>query len=311
MGAATIKYVAEYHASGKIRKIGDIVLSTCLFNLIFLPPLVLGHVFADEILAVFKIAPQDLADARLILDGVLLNFAASQVSGVFRNTLIGLQRMHVSNLCDIAYLVAYAASTVIVLGAGAGLTTVIVVLFYLRCGMGAVQVFCLLRELPHLRRHPGRVDTALLREFFRYGLKLQVNSLAGFLNFQLDKLLIGHFLRMEFVAFYEMGSKLAMAVRYVPSMMLAPLIPAAAELSVRSHSGSAGGTPPSRHEVSGSGLGPADGVFGRDGSGGHADVAGETEHPAGRSWRCRYFRSAISSTSSPARRTPSAVGSGS
>ncbi len=237
MGAATIKYVAEYHASGKIRKIGDIVLSTCLFNLIFLPPLVLGHVFADEILAVFKIAPQDLADARLILDGVLLNFAASQVSGVFRNTLIGLQRMHVSNLCDIAYLVAYAAATVIVLGVGAGLATVIVVLFYLRCGMGVVQVLCLLRVLPHLRRHPGRVDPALLREFFRYGLKLQVNSLAGFLNFQLDKLLIGHFLRMEFVAFYEMGSKLAMAVRYVPSMMLAPLIPAAAELSVRSDAG--------------------------------------------------------------------------
>ena len=88
-----------------------------------------------------------------------------------------------------------------------------------------------------MRRHPGRVDPALLREFFRYGLKLQVNSLAGFLNFQLDKLLIGHFLRMEFVAFYEMGSKLAMAVRYVPSMMLAPLIPAAAELSVRSDAG--------------------------------------------------------------------------
>ncbi|MCK7511385.1 MAG: hypothetical protein MZV70_49915 [Desulfobacterales bacterium] len=42
--------------------------------------------------------------------------------------------MHVSNLCEIAYLVAYAASTVIVLGAGAGLTGLIVVLFALRCG---------------------------------------------------------------------------------------------------------------------------------------------------------------------------------
>lgn len=232
MGAATIKYVAEYHASGNLRKIGDVVLSTCLFNLIFLPPLLLCHVFSDEILAVFKIAPKDFVDVRLIFDGVLLNFAASQVSGVFRNTLIGLQRMHVSNFCDITSLAAYAASTVIVLGSGAGLTAMVVVLFYIRCGIIAMQVLCLLQAVPILKHYPGRIDMALLREFFRYGLKLQMSSLAGFLNFQMDKLLIGHFLRMEFVAFYEMGSKLALVVRYIPSMMLSPLIPAAAELSV-------------------------------------------------------------------------------
>jgi O-antigen/teichoic acid export membrane protein len=132
VGAATIKYVAEYQAFGNSRKIGNVVLSTCLFNLVFLPPLVLAHVFAAEILSIFQIAPKDFGDARLIFDWVLLNFAAAQISGVFRNTLIGLQRMHVSNLCEIAYLLAYTASTVIVLGAGAGLTGLIVVLFALR-----------------------------------------------------------------------------------------------------------------------------------------------------------------------------------
>ena len=237
MGAATIKYVAEYHASGNLRKIGDVILSTCLFNLIFLPPLLLCHVFSDEILSVFKIAPKDFGDVRLIFDGVLLNFAASQVSGVFRNTLIGLQRMHVSNFCDITSLAAYAASTVVVLGSGAGLTAMVVVLFYIRCGIIALQVLCLFQAVPMLKQHPGRIDMRLLREFFRYGLKLQMSSLAGFLNFQMDKLLIGHFLRMELVAFYEMGSKLALVVRYIPSMMLSPLIPAAAELSVRRDTG--------------------------------------------------------------------------
>ncbi|MCK7511384.1 MAG: hypothetical protein MZV70_49910 [Desulfobacterales bacterium] len=32
VGAATIKYVAEYQAFGNSRKIGNVVLSTCLFN---------------------------------------------------------------------------------------------------------------------------------------------------------------------------------------------------------------------------------------------------------------------------------------
>jgi O-antigen/teichoic acid export membrane protein len=233
VGAATIKYVAEYQASGNYGKIANVVLSTCLFNLIFLPPLLLGYVFADEILSVFQIAPKDVADARIIFDWVLLNFAAVQMGGVFRNTLIGLQRMHISNLCEIAYLLAYAVSAVVVLGAGVGLTVLVAVLFVLRCGLMALQAGCLLYALPHLTPRSMRVDTAMLREFFCYGLKLHTTSLAGLVNFQLDKLLIGHFLRMEFVAFYELGSKLATTVRLVPSFVMGPLVPAASELAVR------------------------------------------------------------------------------
>jgi O-antigen/teichoic acid export membrane protein len=130
------------------------------------------------------------------------------------------------------YLLAYAAATWIVLGSGAGLKGMIVVLFYLRCGMVAAQVLCVLRVIPQLKQGFGRFDAPLLKEFFRYGLTLQINSLAGLLNFQLDKLLIGHFLKMEFVAFYEVGSKLAMVIRLFPSMLLSPLIPASAELAV-------------------------------------------------------------------------------
>jgi O-antigen/teichoic acid export membrane protein len=233
VGAATIKYVAEYHASQNIPKIGHVVLNTCVFNLIFFPPLALSRIFADEILALFKIAPQNLAEAKFIFDWVLLNFALGQFSSVFRNTLIGLQRMHVSNFCEIVYLLAYAAATWIVLGRGAGLKGMIVVLFYLRLGMVAAQVLCVLRALPQLKQGLGRFDIPMLKDFFRYGLKLQPNALAGFLNFQLDKLLIGHFLKMEFVTFYEVGSKLAMVIRLFPSMMLSPLIPASAELSVQ------------------------------------------------------------------------------
>jgi O-antigen/teichoic acid export membrane protein len=232
VGAATIKYVAEYHASQNIRKIGHVVLNTCIFNLIFFPPLALSRIFADEILAFFKIAPQSLAEAKFIFEWILLNFALSQFSSVFRNTLIGLQHIHVNNFCEIIYLLAYATATWIVLGSGAGLKGMIVVLFYLRCGMVAAQVLCVLRVIPQLKQGLGRIDVPMLKDFFRYGLTLQLNSLAGFLNFQLDKLLVGHFLKMEFVAFYEVGSKLAMVIRILPSMMLSPLIPASAELSV-------------------------------------------------------------------------------
>ncbi|RPJ16623.1 MAG: polysaccharide biosynthesis protein, partial [Deltaproteobacteria bacterium] len=223
----------EYYASQKIQKIGQVVLNTCIFNLIFLPPLALSHFFSENILAFFNIAPQHVAEAIFIFDWVLINFALIQFSGIFRNVLMGLQRIHVCSFIEIVYVIAYAAATVVVLGRGGGLCGMIVVLFYIRCAMIAAQVFFFLRALPQLRHGRFLLDFPMLKEFFRYGLKLQVNSLAGFLNFQFDKLLIGHFLRMELVAFYEAGSKLAMVIRLFPSMLLSPLIPASAELAVR------------------------------------------------------------------------------
>jgi O-antigen/teichoic acid export membrane protein len=232
IGAATIKYVAEYYATQNIARIGHVILNTCIFNLIYFPPLLLSWIFANEILAFFNIAAENRAEAHFIFDWILLNFALSQFSSVFRNSLIGLQRMHVSNFCEIVYLFAYAAATWIVLDSGAGLKGMVVVLFGLRCGIVAMLGVCVFRAMPQLKLSVTGIDVPLLKTFLRYGLTLQLNSLAGFLNFQLDKLLIGHFLKMELVAFYEMGSKLAMVIRLLPSMLLSPLIPASAELCV-------------------------------------------------------------------------------
>ena len=104
IGAATIKYVAEYYATQNIPRIGHVILNTCIFNLIYFPPLLLSWIFANEILAFFNIAAENRAETHFIFDWILLNFALSQFSSVFRNTLIGLQRMHVSNFCEIVYL---------------------------------------------------------------------------------------------------------------------------------------------------------------------------------------------------------------
>jgi O-antigen/teichoic acid export membrane protein len=232
IGAATIKYVADYYALQNIRKIGHVILNTCVFNLVFIPPLAASLIFADEILTFFSIAPQNIAEAKFIFDCILLIFALSQFSSVFRNTLIGLQRIHVSNFFEIVYVLVYAAATWIVLGSGSGLKGLAVTLFCLRCGLAFAQMLCLLKAIPGCVRGLGTIDLEMGKEFIRYGFKLQLTSLAGLLNFQLDKLLIGHFLKMEFVTFYELGSKIAVMVRMLPSVLMSPLIPASAELSV-------------------------------------------------------------------------------
>lgn len=232
VGAATIKYIAEYYTMGKFRKIFQTIFTTCVFRLIFIPPLIVACFYENTILNFFRIDPHDMADAVFIFRWILLNFALSQFTAVFRNTLIGLQRIHINNLYEILYLLAYALMTLIVLDSGAGLKGLVITLFVLKCILTGAQLVCVINSIPKPEGNLGLFDACLLKDFFRYGIKLQFNSLAGLINFHFDKLLIGHFLKLDFVAFYELGSKLAMTIRLVPSILLSPLIPASAELKV-------------------------------------------------------------------------------
>lgn len=233
VGAATIRHVAEYHASHDVHKIGRVAVTTCGYNLLFLPPLIAAYVCTDNILNFFHIAPHEMEEARFLFHWVLFNFALSQFTSVFRNILIGLQQIHVINRCEILYLFAYAGGTVAVLSGGAGLKGLVVMLFFLRFGLAAAQFLCVLRSVPIRVQGGWVIDGALLKDFIRYGLKLQLASLVGLLNFQLDKLLIGHLLKIEFVAFYDLGSKLASMSRTIPSALMSPVVPAAAELVVQ------------------------------------------------------------------------------
>ena len=233
IGAATIKYVADYHTSRDIKKIGQVIATTSLLNLIFMTPLVAAYFWAEGILNFFPISTRDLAEALFVFRWILVIFAVGQFASVFRNILIGLQHFPIQNLCEIIYIVAYALATMAVLGSGAGLRGMIIMLFCLRCGLAVSQISCVFKFLPGLLQGCGQIDVVMARSLLRFGMKLQLSSLAGLINFQLDKLLIGHFLKMEFVAYYELGAKLAMLVRLIPSVLMGPLLPASAELAVR------------------------------------------------------------------------------
>ncbi len=232
-GAATIKFAAEYRTGVNGPNLGKLVATASVFNLLFLPPLTVAFLFAGSILELLQIAPSDLGQAITVFRWVLIIFCIGQFTSVFRNLMIGLQLIHISNICEIVYFLSYAIATVSVLSGGGGLKELVVILFTLRCGLAVSHAFFASRAVPEMFGGIRSFDKKIFKDFLRYGLKLQMTSLAGLLNFQFDKLLIGFFLRMEFVAFYELGSKLASVVRLIPSFLMSPLIPAASELAAQ------------------------------------------------------------------------------
>ena len=231
-GAATIKYVADYYTKKNIKKVGQVIAITLVFNCIYIPILIVAYLLSDRVLSFFHIENNYLAEANFIFIGVLANFVISQIAGVFRSTLIGIQRIHILNLCQIVYLFLYASGALLLLRAGYGLQGVIILMFCLRCALMFFTMIYVLKIMPLVVKGLREIDLKMFSKIFRYGLKLQIASLAGFFNFQIDKLLIGHYLKIEFVGFYEIGAKLAMLIRHIPSVMMGPLIPSSAELSM-------------------------------------------------------------------------------
>ncbi len=233
VGAATIKLAAEFKTDTQAGRLGSLAATALLFCLLFVPPLAAACGFAAEILAVLRLAPADPEEAVRVFRWVLALFALTQLQSVFRNLLIGLQQIHFTNLCEIVYFLLYALVTVLILRGGGGMGELVAGVFVLRAALGVAEVLLFLRATPRGLRSSWRPDRRIASRLLGYGGRLQLTSLAGLLNFQYDKLLIGYVLRTEFIAFYELGSKLAALVRFVPSALLAPLIPAASELSAR------------------------------------------------------------------------------
>lgn len=230
VGAATIKFAAEFKANADAGRLGSLAATALLLCLFFVPPLAAAFGFAPEILAILRLAPAGSEEAVRVFRWVLALFALTQLQSVFRNLLIGLQQIHFTNLCEIVYFLFYALVTVLILQGGGGIGQLVVGVFVLRAALGVAEVWLFLRATPQRLRSSWRPDRRIAARLLGYGGRLQLTSLAGLLNFQYDKLLIGYVLRTEFIAFYELGSKLAALVRFLPSALIGPLIPAASEL---------------------------------------------------------------------------------
>lgn len=230
-GAATVKYTADHYALNNIFGIGQTVITALIFYLLIFSLIIIPIFFADNILKFFHVPPENLNEAIFVLRGVLLIFAFTQITNVFRNILIGLQRMDIQNLCEIVNTFLYALGVILVLKKGLGLKGLILLIGGLRLLSVATHTLCVFKIIPGIKEGLRHFSGKLFKDFFKYGIKLQITTVVGLFNFHLDKILISHFLRLKLVTFYELGSKIAMFIRQMPSVLLVPLIPASAELA--------------------------------------------------------------------------------
>lgn len=232
-GTAFVKYVAEYYTRRDYDAINEIVNTGFAFYLALAFILIaLAVLFDDFILRVFGIPPEIFDEAKVVFLGGVVILSFSNVFGIFQGVMKGLQRMDVMNAIALAMSLPDVTGTIAFLQLGYGLRGLIIkeaIIFVLAASL---FVFYAFRLLPSLKVGFRFCRRQSLRELLGYGVKVQVSQLADLVNSQIDKVLLGYFVGLSSVAFYEVGSKVVLTSKRLPRILISAIMPAASEIDV-------------------------------------------------------------------------------
>jgi O-antigen/teichoic acid export membrane protein len=215
IGSSFVKYIAEYNTKKDYKMINEVINTGFAFSLffcfcVFFVSILLKN-FAINILKF----PSELYDDVLIaFFGVLAVFIINYVFTVFKSTLYGLQRMDIVNVIFVIVSIPGTAGLVLFLSFGFGLKGLI----YNSIIVALVTVMSY------------AVSSKMFKRLWNFGFKVQIAGFSEFINASLDKLLLGYFLNVKVVGFYELGSKIALTAGNFPSVLLPAVEPASSEL---------------------------------------------------------------------------------
>ncbi len=226
-----VKHIAEYMAKGNYTMVNKIINTGLAFSLLLC--LAIGTLFLISIktlIGFFTFSPELYNDVLFTFSGIFVIFVVNYVFKIFKSTLYGLQRMDITNMIFIIITIPGTIGLILFLSHGYGLRGYI----YNSTLVALVTVIsyavCARRVFPQMIIHPRYVSLDVFRKLWNFGFKVQIAGFAECINTQLDKILLGYFLNISVVAFYELGSKIALTVGNLPSALLLAIEPASSEL---------------------------------------------------------------------------------
>jgi O-antigen/teichoic acid export membrane protein len=228
LGFAFVRYIAAYYTYDDYDSINKVIFSGLAFySLLGIVGIAGGLLIERPLLELLRIT----ASSHTYLL-VLLTCALASIGAMYLSVLKGMQRMDKQNSIEITLSVLNVVGTVCFLEAGLGifgLALNALVNAVIGIGLSFVTVK---RAVPKISLG-WNFDSELLRDMFRYGLKISVSRIGNLICFQADKLIVSRVLGLASVSFYEVAARLASFMRAVPLVMLSALIPATSELGAR------------------------------------------------------------------------------
>ncbi|MBT0653787.1 oligosaccharide flippase family protein [Geobacter luticola] len=228
-----IKFIAEYKAHDDTQRLNQLI-STALVVYLLLSVVSCGifiMVLPFVIEWMLSIPQVHQGKATHVFTIAIILFSINMLMGVFGSLIIGFQRMGYSNLIALTSTVITACGTVIFISHGYGLSGLIYNNAIVTVFVIVSNVFVTKRLFPRLKVNPFTYfSREILGKIFSFSWKVQVTNLTQLMVYQLDRVLLSHYIGLEAVSYYEVANRIATQARSFIASIFSPMVPAASAL---------------------------------------------------------------------------------
>lgn len=231
-GLSVTKYVAEYRAKGDNESILKIVNTNMLvataigvgFAVVLL---LINELFLNRI---FNIPDQLLNDARMLVR-VLVPLVMIELWSVsLVRVAEGYQHFALARAMEVARWLMRAVLSYIAVRAGFGLVGVGAAYLIAGCIALSIIYYSVIIKNPELRLSPGLCDRGSFKTIFGFSVWLFLSKLFAFLSYRINVIVLGIFLPVEAITFYNVAFKVYEFLHYGLSLAASTLVPVVSEL---------------------------------------------------------------------------------
>jgi O-antigen/teichoic acid export membrane protein len=228
-----IKFMAEFKAREETEKLNQLINTAISIYL------VLGAAFGILFVAVLpfvvenilRIPPLLAEKALLVFSIAIMLFFVNMLMGVFGSLIIGFQRMEYSNVIALSSTIISAVGTVYFLAGGYGIQGLIYNNAINTAFIITANLLAAKHLFPMLRINPVRYFKCdILRVIFSFSWKVQISNITQLMIFQIDRVLLSHYVGLVAVSHYEVANRVASQVRGFVTSIFTPMVPAASTL---------------------------------------------------------------------------------
>jgi len=228
-----IKFMAEYKAKNDHHQLNRLV-NTAFVVYIFMSIVFCAIFFFALpliITTILNIPPELVKKATYVFTIAIALFFVNMTMSVFGSLIVGFQRMGYSNLISFVSTIMMACGTFIVLSQGLGLEGLIHNNALITIFVIVSNLFVAWRLFPQMRLNPFKhFSRETLKLIFSFSWKVQLSSISNLLVYQVDRVLLSHYLGLGAVSSYEVANRIATQARVFIASVFTPMVPAASSL---------------------------------------------------------------------------------
>jgi O-antigen/teichoic acid export membrane protein len=228
-----IKFMAEDHAHQDAERLNHLVnTALVVYLLLSLLCIIVALVILPFIVNTILNIPEALQHkAMQVFTVSIMLFCVNMTIGIFGALITGFQRLDLSNMISLFASVISACGVFYFLSKGYGLYGLIYNNIIITIVVATFNIFISRKLFPQLLINPMIYSRMIaVRRIFQFSWKIQVSNISQLMIFQVDRILLSHYVGLAAVSNYEIANRLASQARMLIASLFSPLLPAASAL---------------------------------------------------------------------------------